>query len=388
MTAVGIGITTAEQATWAASALRVTDMASANYQTPELLSGLVCIKQLKFTEDAAPATVIAVAQANGITQLGYHPEGMTVAELVTALETVYPLCQAAGMTMLFVPNATRLETGYTYFDTLSDGVLYATQKYQSTGDYPAAPAQYVRDFYTHAPTWPVDIQISLNPPLDEGRETSQVLWDHFVLRDITPAITINRWWFFFDSDRWTDAQALYQAVIDGDSGMGIRTNSYGDTTEIASLVPRYANGSGIFDTTTRPTLLQVESFVDQVSGMLNSMLSQVGFTVPVSQADVKLALDMFVNDETAAIAEGVNGSGRFGPTAKQPGGKWRFALILDDVKSFVEANSVGFQRLGAARGYYAASGLGYREKDEAGEAVAPLFERKGYGDETIEWDEA
>ena len=46
--------------------------------------------------------------------------------------------------------------------------------------------------------------------------------------------------------------------------MGLEANSYGDTGEIAALVPRYANtdSPGIFDTDTQPTLLQVESLTD------------------------------------------------------------------------------------------------------------------------------
>lgn len=127
--------------------------------------------------------------------------------------------------------------------------------------------------------------------------------------------------------------------------MTIGANSYGSTSGVAVLVPRYANASAAFDGTTRPVLTTVESQIDQISGLANSILAQAGFITPVSQSDAKLALDIFVNEEVAAIVEGINGSGRFGPTTKEPG-RSRFAIIVDDLKTFIEANKQGFVNLG------------------------------------------
>lgn len=127
--------------------------------------------------------------------------------------------------------------------------------------------------------------------------------------------------------------------------MSISANSYGSTSGVAVLVPRYANTSFVFDTNTRPTLATVESLIDQVSGLANSILSSALFVVPITQTDAKLALDIFVNEEVAAIAEGINGSGRFGPTSKEPGSS-RFTLIMDDLKAFVQANKQGFVNMG------------------------------------------
>jgi len=167
--------------------------------------------------------------------------------------------------------------------------------------------------------------------------------------------------------------------------MAIRENSYGDTSEIAALIPRYDNGSGVFDTNTTPTLLQVESLVDQVSGALNSVLAENGFEIPVSQADVKLVLDGFVNDEVAQIAVGINGSGRFGPS-KAGYTASRHKLISDDVTSFVAANATGFERLGATRENNNFE-IGSRTADESGDEVTPIFQRKGFGNEFTEWDD-
>ena len=167
--------------------------------------------------------------------------------------------------------------------------------------------------------------------------------------------------------------------------MTIGANSYGSAAGVAVLVPRYANTSGAFDGTTRPTLAQVEAEIDMVSALVNSMLATNGFSVPVTQADVLLALGYFVNMETAAIVEGINGSGRFGPTTKSDGGKGRFALLVDDVKEFIEANAIGWERMGATRPYSATAGLGFMETDAAGNDVFPIFQRNAFGNEFEDW---
>lgn len=167
---------------------------------------------------------------------------------------------------------------------------------------------------------------------------------------------------------------------------GVGANSYGTPSGVGALIPRYANGVGTFLTTDRPTLGQVVAFIDQVSSLINGILSQNGFVVPVTQADVVLSLSMFVQEEVAAIAEGINGSGRFGPTAKQPN-RSRFKIVMDDVETFILTNSEGFARLGAARSQNATSGIGYRDTDEAGDSIVPLFERKAFGNIVQEWDE-
>src|SRR5688572_12029741 len=101
--------------------------------------------------------------------------------------------------------------------------------------------------------------------------------------------------------------------------MPVAANSYGSAAGVESYVPRYANGSATFDANTRPKLAQIESFLDQISSLVNAILASNGFKVPITQADAKLAITIFIEQEVAAIAEGINGSGRFGPTTKTPG---------------------------------------------------------------------
>ena len=164
--------------------------------------------------------------------------------------------------------------------------------------------------------------------------------------------------------------------------------SYGTAAGVGALVPRYANSSVTFDGTTRPTLTTVTALLASINSRLDIMLSSAGFTVPITDADIVPTLDFFVNEEVAAIAGGINGSGRFGPTAKKPGGS-RFAIITTDIQDFINVNAAGMATMGAARsGQSVTAGMAYRDTDEAGDTIYPLFERKAFGDALFrkDWD--
>ena len=169
--------------------------------------------------------------------------------------------------------------------------------------------------------------------------------------------------------------------------MPIGANSYGSTAGVAALTPRYAHSSGVYDATTRPTITQVESFIDQVSSLLNVMLAREGFIIPVTNANVVLMLAMFTNEEVAQICEGINGSGRFGPGQKQIG-RSRYQLITADVQDFIETSKAGIEAIGAtqAAGQSDMGAVGYRDTDERGNPTSPIFQRSGFGNTFTDWD--
>ena len=134
--------------------------------------------------------------------------------------------------------------------------------------------------------------------------------------------------------------------------MAINANSYGSTAGVASFTPRYAakySDPLDFDASTKPTVSEVEGWIDQVSGSLNTILADERFSIPVTQADAVRMLDLFVNQEVAALVEGSHNAGRFGPTAKNPRAG-RFDLIFKDAEGFVKRMAGGLEAMGAARG--------------------------------------
>jgi len=166
--------------------------------------------------------------------------------------------------------------------------------------------------------------------------------------------------------------------------MTVSANSYGSAPGVASYVPRYANGSATFDTNTRPKLAQIESFINQISSLVNAILASNGFHIPITQADVVSAITIFVEQEVAAIAEGINGSGRFGPTTKTPS-RSRFAIIMDDINAFILEHADGFANLGAERDQPTGMEILTRSVDAAGKESFPIFQRGAFGNVFENW---
>jgi hypothetical protein len=75
--------------------------------------------------------------------------------------------------------------------------------------------------------------------------------------------------------------------------MPLSSNAYGSVLEVAAYVQHAANGAGTFDTTTSPTIVQVEQFIERRSALLNACLAEAGYTVPVTVAQAKLILDHY-----------------------------------------------------------------------------------------------
>lgn len=163
---------------------------------------------------------------------------------------------------------------------------------------------------------------------------------------------------------------------------------YGNLDDVAALVPRIATSGGLFSATTRPTDAQVSVWLDQVSAQVDVVLANEGFVAPVTQTTVVSAISGFVDQEVAAMCEGVNGSGRFGPTAKAPHNKGRlslWALVVEDIEAFIGSNANGFEALGATRTGERFSGIYSRSYDDDGLAVEPLFQRQMFGEMYRVW---
>jgi len=167
----------------------------------------------------------------------------------------------------------------------------------------------------------------------------------------------------------------------------IATNSYGSTAGIAAITPRRSNGSGDFDGTTNPTEPVLVTWIDQISAEINTLFADEGFDIPIEQADCVLVIDKFVNTTAAAMVEGVNGSGRFGPTTKDKrAGKSRHTLLAESIMNFVEEKARGFEALGATRSRSVIDSVAVKTRDRSGSRIYPIMQRKQFGNTFENWD--
>lgn len=167
--------------------------------------------------------------------------------------------------------------------------------------------------------------------------------------------------------------------------MTVSARSYGTAAGVAAYAGVFTI-SGSFTTATKPTLAQVESWIDQVSALLNTALAKRGFTVPLTQADAVLAAKSIVEQLTSDLASAANTSGRFFSDRNLDRGVSNWNIIRNDISAWVEEYASGLEELGVSRGSPEATEIGFRSSDAGGNATNPIFQRKQFGNEFTNWD--
>jgi hypothetical protein len=159
--------------------------------------------------------------------------------------------------------------------------------------------------------------------------------------------------------------------------MAIGANSYGSVAEVEALTGRYTN-AGSYDGTTRPTLTQVEKFIDRVSALLNMLLAEQGYEIPVSQADAKLVCDEFAVEQAVQLCHGANGAGPFAPGSEELRGRTAFRIISQEASVFVGEHAAGLGLLGATRTRALTFGLEATLTDTDGDDLEKMFSREDW----------
>lgn len=166
--------------------------------------------------------------------------------------------------------------------------------------------------------------------------------------------------------------------------MAIGANSYGSVAEVAAMTARYLIG-GTYTTATRPTLAQVEKFIDNASSTLNVMLAKAGFSVPIVQADAKAACGEIVVECVVDMCHAANSTGRFFTDRALERGMNPMKAIREDIADWVESQAPGLEALGATRDTSQLGGIAYRGTDENGDEIFPIFQRGGFSNKFDNW---
>lgn len=158
--------------------------------------------------------------------------------------------------------------------------------------------------------------------------------------------------------------------------MAIQPNSYGTVAMVAESVPKYTR-NGVFASTTTPIDTAVERWINQISSIVNGMMASQGFAIPVTQADVVLALEAMVVDNVVDLAHRANSSGRFyddnALRTRNP-----LSVIRKELGQSIEDLAPGFENMGAARDS-AFADLGFRGTDDEGNEIENIFKRDDFG---------
>ena len=161
--------------------------------------------------------------------------------------------------------------------------------------------------------------------------------------------------------------------------------AYGEHADVAALTKRWTN-AGSFDDTTIPTSTQVSTMLTRISAMIDTYLAGLGFSTPVTTpATAVSALEEITIGAVADLVMAANSAGRF-YTSKNLRGKSPFVQLRRELKEWCIDAAPGFESLGVERGVTSAENIAFRDGDEGGDDVTPIFQRKGFGDTRNEWD--
>ena len=170
--------------------------------------------------------------------------------------------------------------------------------------------------------------------------------------------------------------------------MTLRADSYSSVADVQALTAHLLDGQAAYNSTTRPTVTQVEGLIDQISAQLNVALAGAGLTVPVTNTTAKAACDGWVRFKAAAaVEETAQGLSTWGMLdAERPG---TMMTISGAAGKFAKANALGFKRLGVAVGHVSSEGLTFTGQTATADRAdrtdtglrPPRFERGMFGDE-------
>lgn len=151
--------------------------------------------------------------------------------------------------------------------------------------------------------------------------------------------------------------------------MALRADSYGSVAEVLAFTRHLLDGETTFNPSTRPTLTEVERFIDRDSGVLNSALAQAGFSTPLTNSTAALACAQWVVAQAANQVEFT----ALGMGFNDADGQRQVTLtgLNRSAKEFVKDNALGWKRLGATVADPANQGLTFTALDDHDERADP-----------------
>jgi hypothetical protein len=157
-------------------------------------------------------------------------------------------------------------------------------------------------------------------------------------------------------------------------------NTYGTVVGVAAYTRRLANSNSTFDTTTRPTLVEVEAFLDQCSDVLNGWLARAGYVIPVTHADAARVLARYANLGAAGHVE----------LSQRPGGydaedenrrENKFLDMFMLAEAYIESGALAALGAAIVSGSLPSpvSGLRVGGRTLSGQQLRPIFRRTSFG---------
>jgi hypothetical protein len=165
--------------------------------------------------------------------------------------------------------------------------------------------------------------------------------------------------------------------------MTIRSDSYSSVDGVLAWTRHLIEGQTTFNSTTTPRLTEVESFINEASGVLNLALTQEGFSTAsvIANSTAKLACDNWVRGWGVSFVELASPMQGFG--GDNSGRSSMLQGMHGSALEFVEDYTKGFKMIGVTQTFsdsnvirFTGETLQADREDPANSALAqPHFKR-------------
>jgi hypothetical protein len=165
--------------------------------------------------------------------------------------------------------------------------------------------------------------------------------------------------------------------------MTLSASAYGTVARVEAYVAHAIESGSAFSTTTRPTLAQVEQFIEQRSALLNACLSGAGYTVPVVFATHPAAWNVLAYYAVMGAAGDVELTMRSAGYDAEDQNKRENKFLKEFDKACAYIASGSFAALGVplAGPSPAIAGLWVGGRTRTGQRLRPIFGRTGIGND-------
>ena len=141
--------------------------------------------------------------------------------------------------------------------------------------------------------------------------------------------------------------------------MALRTDSYTTVAEVEPFTREFMDGESSFNSTTIPTVTEVESIIDDISGVLNISLRGAGFAPAdiIANSTAKLACDAWTRGVAVQYVEITHSGVGFG--GGEDGRVGFMDNLYETANDFTMAAALGFKREGVTVSDAAHKGLSF-----------------------------
>lgn len=164
--------------------------------------------------------------------------------------------------------------------------------------------------------------------------------------------------------------------------MPLDSNTYGSVAGVAAYTRRLTNSASTFDTSTRPTLAEVEAFLDQCSDTLNGWLASAGYVIPVTQADAVRVLARYANLGAAGHAELSQRAGGYDADDENRREN-KFLDMFQMAEAYIQSGALSALGATIVAGSLPSpvSGLRVGGSTRTGQALRPIFTRTSFSND-------